>query len=502
MPSAFTEPTAPVYEDPLKPSFWRDSSSDERGYQRIRMRQDTAENWLKNDPVLASGEFGYVIGSTNPGELLKIGDGTVRWSQLPWVMANGNDGPPGPAGPQGPPGPPGNGSGGASISFGATPPAGPDTGDLWLKPLAAGTGELNVYDGTNWVQAGSGNAALALTIDTTKYNFGNPLYVIGGPPQTPNSLAARPDPNYPLQEYIDRVEAVINSKWFLWGMSPTLHELQVGGASQFFQEASFNKDAIFSDTLFVPPFNILRGNAPTNFEVYSPSPQFGSPTFKSNLTVNGNVSITGSLRYGGTLTQGPVRQINPNDPNSPRIEQSVYVDQFELPTPTENGYLRSDADDKNWYFAEPVIVSDSEPPAPSADMQAAGVLWIDPDGTPAEIEYSNANPPVSVDAPIAEMADGTPFGIVNNNYFEPDVVGGVPVVVNGKRYLLPLLEAPASADTRTPLFTFADEPVKQQSDGSWIGFDDTGMAYYQPFTVGGIPVMVGGKKYLLPLIEE
>jgi hypothetical protein len=96
----------------------------------------------------------------------------------------------------------------------------------------------------------------------------------------------------------------------------------------------------------------------------------------------------------------------------------------------------------------------------------------------------------------------SPLGIVNNNYIEPDVVGAVPVVVNGKRYLLPLLEAPASTATRSPLFTFADEPVKQQLDGSWIGLDDTGMNYYQPETIAAVPILVGGKKYLLPLIAE
>jgi hypothetical protein len=276
----------------------------------------------------------------------------------------------------------------------------------------------------------------------------------------------------------------------MWGHAPTLYQLTVGDQATFFGPATFR------NSFFQP------GIAAATFLSRAAAPQFGDSRSASNLTVNGNVSITGSLRYGGSLTQGPLVRLDPNDPNSPEVERSVYVDQFELPTPTENGYLRSDADDKNWYFAEPIIVSDSAPPAPSADMQAAGVLWIDPDGTPAEIAYSNASPPVSLDPPIEEMADGTPFGTVNNVYIEPDVVGAVPVEVNGKRYLLPLLEAPASAATRTPLFTFTDDAVKQQSDGSWIGFNDTGNIYYQPDTVGGIPVMVGGKKYLLPLIAE
>ena len=80
---------------PCQPSTFPYTDSEERGFQRIRVRQDTADNWTKNDPILASGEFGYVIGSTDRGQFLKIGDGTLRWSQLPWVSATGNSGPPG-----------------------------------------------------------------------------------------------------------------------------------------------------------------------------------------------------------------------------------------------------------------------------------------------------------------------------------------------------------------------------------------------------------------------
>jgi hypothetical protein len=63
--------------------------------QRIRLRQDTEENWLKNDPVPASGELCYTIGTTDPGQVLKVGDGTVRWSNLPYLAATGASGPPG-----------------------------------------------------------------------------------------------------------------------------------------------------------------------------------------------------------------------------------------------------------------------------------------------------------------------------------------------------------------------------------------------------------------------
>ena len=83
------------------PSVHRGTDSAERGYQRIRLRQDTEANWLKNDPILESGEFGYVIAAAVPGQMLKIGDGTRRWSELPFLAAQGNSGSPGPAGADG-----------------------------------------------------------------------------------------------------------------------------------------------------------------------------------------------------------------------------------------------------------------------------------------------------------------------------------------------------------------------------------------------------------------
>lgn len=82
---------------PNNPSTHPGTASDERGYRRIRVRQDTLANWLKNNPILASGEFGYVIGAA-PGQNLVIGDGTSRFSQLSFLAGGGNSGPPGPAG--------------------------------------------------------------------------------------------------------------------------------------------------------------------------------------------------------------------------------------------------------------------------------------------------------------------------------------------------------------------------------------------------------------------
>jgi hypothetical protein len=116
------------------PSTHPNCASDERGYQRIRFRQDTAENWLKNDPILASGEMGYVIGATD-GPNLKVGDGWVKWSQLPWISSgDGTAGTPGPQGPAGPEGPPGHDA--LHIVSEVEPPPGQEIGDLWIDPTA------------------------------------------------------------------------------------------------------------------------------------------------------------------------------------------------------------------------------------------------------------------------------------------------------------------------------------------------------------------------------
>lgn len=100
------------------PSTQSNCASDERGYWRIRVRQDTAENWAKNDPILASGEMGYVIGATS-GPNLKIGDGWLKWSQLPWLVDGQGAG----------------GSCGSHIVSDVEPPPGDAEGDLWICPV-------------------------------------------------------------------------------------------------------------------------------------------------------------------------------------------------------------------------------------------------------------------------------------------------------------------------------------------------------------------------------
>lgn len=49
------------------------------------LRNDTAENWAKNNPVLALGEPGVVTEAKKGEGVLKIGDGITPWNQLKFI---------------------------------------------------------------------------------------------------------------------------------------------------------------------------------------------------------------------------------------------------------------------------------------------------------------------------------------------------------------------------------------------------------------------------------
>lgn len=53
----------------------------------IQFRRDTAERWAAANPVLAEGELGLVLGSSNQ---YKMGDGVTPWNSLPIKGFNGN----------------------------------------------------------------------------------------------------------------------------------------------------------------------------------------------------------------------------------------------------------------------------------------------------------------------------------------------------------------------------------------------------------------------------
>lgn len=116
---------------------------------------------------------------------------------------------------------------------------------------------------------------------------------------------------------------------------------------------------------------------------------------------------------------------------------------YKLPEPTGDGYLRCDQDPTTgWYFAEPVIVSAVEPPPPAG----GGAVWIDPTG--AGVPDTSDGPlcdtnPLKYESPLVmSQTDGTPIGISADGltFHQPVIHGAIPIVIDGKRYLLPVIE--------------------------------------------------------------
>lgn len=66
---------------------------------RLKLRYDTYENWIANDPVLLAGEFALATVSVKqdgavehvPSVLVKCGDGTHKYSELDYVFAKAAD---------------------------------------------------------------------------------------------------------------------------------------------------------------------------------------------------------------------------------------------------------------------------------------------------------------------------------------------------------------------------------------------------------------------------
>lgn len=54
---------------------------------RFRLRRDTSVNWTNANPILGEGEQGYES-DTNK---IKIGNGSIRWTSLPYFTGSSSD---------------------------------------------------------------------------------------------------------------------------------------------------------------------------------------------------------------------------------------------------------------------------------------------------------------------------------------------------------------------------------------------------------------------------
>lgn len=52
----------------------------------IQFRKGTVKEWADADPVLFEGELGLLLTADPDTQLMKMGDGTLKWSELPWAL--------------------------------------------------------------------------------------------------------------------------------------------------------------------------------------------------------------------------------------------------------------------------------------------------------------------------------------------------------------------------------------------------------------------------------
>lgn len=433
---------------PPAPSTHQGTASDERGYQRIRVRQDTAENWLKNEPILASGEFGYVIGATDTNQMLKIGDGFVPWSQLPWLMASGDGelipGPVGPQGPQGIPGEPGpqgdvgpQGPQGIQGSAGPVGPQGP-VGLTGPQGESGPQGEV----GPEGIQGPAGPQG---------------IQGIPGPtgPVGPPGAAGTQGPPGPQGD-----------------RGPQGSQGPIGPEG---------------------PQGIQGPPGPKGDPgAVGPAGPQGTPGATGPTGPQGEQGAQGPQ---GDPGRGPAVYELVDEPVTDTLaEGDIWL------KPTEDGHIFYVYADGRWVeisasgsSSDVHIVSTTMPPPPDQ----VGDLWIRPE-VPVGA-FSHANPPRYSNTPVLTYGDGHRIGWSKDGkeYHAPEFVGGVPVAVGGKRYLLPLMEPDPNAVAlpKPSLLVYGDKPVTERLDG-------TPIPAVSPEFVGGIYVLVAGKRFLVPVMER
>jgi hypothetical protein len=137
-------------------------------FSLIRLRRDFAPNWNTKNPKLSLGEVGVEIPNayslTSQKPKLKVGNGTLLWTELPYITTDGATGPVGATGPNGPTGvtgPPGI-TGPQGITGPAVSITGPNNGIIYKTSTGlAGTSNL-VYVYNQRVNIVNGSKTISL----------------------------------------------------------------------------------------------------------------------------------------------------------------------------------------------------------------------------------------------------------------------------------------------------------------------------------------------------
>jgi hypothetical protein len=245
-------------------------------------------------------------------------------------------------------------------------------------------------------------SASAATVDTTTGEFGVILEDLGD-----SGLVT----DMPLQQYASLTSQTLN-KFVKVGATVDFNALGVN-------DVILIGDSVMPGTYFPDPGNNTR-------LVVAPSAG-GSASFGS-ITYHFGGLQTADIFYGFDY-----------EPTTRAVTGG-----YQLPRPTGDGFLRSDADiNTGWYFAEPVVVSDTQPPSPVG----GGAIWIDPTGDSTGTgtftgEFTAASPITVAEDPLVEQLDGTPIGLSADGltFHQPLITGAIPVVIGGKKYLIPVID--------------------------------------------------------------
>ena len=239
-------------------------------YIQLQFRRDTSINWASTNPLLASGEMGIELDT----HTFKIGDGILRWNELPY---GGLQGPAGPAGGT----PVTAGLPGQVLTF-----LGPTPGDVvWANP-----------------NSGSGNfATIRVAQSETNFDFTNASV----------SLNSRFGYNYTAGIYVQNVltgtgtdttgfSILMNSSYTMANIPIFIGTIAYwdGQKINYMQVKFGNSSTSTAVRATIVPGNILSRDPSTNLPTYGAPLQLRIDGISSTAFNSvSNISLTSPLNY-------------------------------------------------------------------------------------------------------------------------------------------------------------------------------------------------------------